>query len=87
MATSSTDSLLIRPIDPALKERLRVRATRNGRSVEAEARAILESALAASEPGSGAALLKSIRQRFEPLGGVELDLPERELGPGPPRFE
>jgi plasmid stability protein len=87
MLEPSSDSLLIREVDAALRERLRLQAARNGRSLEAEAKALLESALAATEPGSGAALLHSIRQRFAPLGGVELELPRRELGPEPPRFE
>ena len=40
-------SITIRKLDPAVKERLRVRAARHGRSMEAEARRILQSALSA----------------------------------------
>jgi plasmid stability protein len=36
--------LIVRKLDEAVKERLEARATRNGRSVEAEARAIIEEA-------------------------------------------
>ena len=36
--------LIVRKLDDAVKERLEVRAARNGRSVEAEARAIIEEA-------------------------------------------
>ena len=36
--------LIVRKLDDAAKERLEARATRNGRSVEAEARAIIEEA-------------------------------------------
>lgn len=36
---------------------------------------------------SGAELVAAIRRRFAPLGGVELDLPPREAGREPPRFE
>lgn len=79
-------SLNIRQLDPALKERLRVRAAHNGRSMEAEARAILKEALSPDEPASGAALVESIRRRFAPLGGVELELPPREPGREPPSF-
>lgn len=79
-------SLNIRQLDPALKERLRVRAARHGRSMEAEARAILKDALAAPPPATGAELLERIRQRFEPLGGVELELPPRGPGREPPDF-
>ena len=80
-------SITIRKLDPAVKERLRVRAAEHGHSMEAEAREILQGALEtpAQEPKkerTGADLLKAIRARFEPLGGVELELPRR--GPGRP---
>jgi hypothetical protein len=32
-------------------------------------------------------LYQRIRRRFAPLGGVDLDLPPRELARGPPRFD
>ena len=70
-------SLNIRQLDPALKERLRVRAAQHGRSMEAEARAILKDVLASPSPTTGGELLKRIRQRFDPLGGAELELPPR----------
>jgi antitoxin FitA len=38
-------TLTIRNLDPAIKERLRVQAARNGRSMEAELRAILTEAI------------------------------------------
>jgi plasmid stability protein len=92
MAPSSARpaSLNIRQLDPALKEQLRIRAAHNGRSMEAEARAILKEVLTASasvHPASGADLVASIRRRFAPLGGVDLDLPPREPGREPPRFK
>lgn len=82
-------SLNIRQLDPALKERLRVRAAHNGRSMEAEARTILREVLmgGADRPGTGAELIAAIRRRFAPLGGVELELPPRGPGREPPRFE
>ena len=51
-------TLTIRNFDAAVKERLRVRAARHGRSMEAEARTILSEAAAAesdesAEPGRG----------------------------------
>jgi plasmid stability protein len=79
-------SLNIRQLDPTLKEQLRVRAAQHGRSMEAEARAILKEALAAPPPATGAELLESIRQRFGPLGGVELELPTRGPDREPPDF-
>ena len=82
-----TASLNIRQLDPALKEQLRIRAAHNGRSMEAEARAILKDALTSSRPASGEALAAAIRRRFAPLGGVDLELPPREPGRKPPHFE
>jgi plasmid stability protein len=83
-------SLNIRQLDPALKEQLRIRAAHNGRSMEAEARAILREVLMVQQsarPASGAELVASIRRRFAPLGGVDLELPPRGPGREPPRFE
>lgn len=83
-------SLNIRQLDPALKEQLRIRAAHNGRSMEAEARAILKEVLMvhqSARPASGAELVASIRRRFAPLGGVDLELPPRGADREPPRFE
>ena len=80
-------SLNIRQLDPALKEQLRIRAAQNGRSMEAEARTILKEALAKGKPALGESLAESIHRRFAPFSGVELDLPPREAGREPPRFE
>ena len=85
--TPSQASLNIRQFDLVLKERLRVRAAHHGRSMEAEARAILKEALTDKRPATGADLVAAIRRRFAPLGGVELELPPRQPGRGPPRFE
>jgi plasmid stability protein len=70
-------TMTIRNIDDQLKARLRVRAARHGRSMEDEARDILRAALSV-EPARNASLVAAIRARVEPLGGVELELPERE---------
>jgi plasmid stability protein len=78
-------SLNIRKLEPAVKEQLRVRAAHNGRSMEAEARAILKEALVAKS-ASGADLVAAIRRRFGPLGGVELELPSRGPLREPPDF-
>ena len=42
-------SITIRNLDPALKERLRIRAAQHGQSMEAEARRILQTALTPQE--------------------------------------
>ena len=64
--------LTIRNVDSQVKERLRVRAARHGRSMEAELRIILSEALAGDREGEPS-LADAIRRRFAPLGGVELE--------------
>ncbi len=68
-------ALNIRALDGDVKERLRIRAARNGRSMEAEARAIL--AAAVSEPTQSESLFTALLDRFARLGGADLDLPPR----------
>ena len=68
--------MTIRNLDEKLKARLRMQAAKHGRSMEDEARDILRSALSAAT--SRASLVKSIRRRIEPLGGVGLQLASRE---------
>lgn len=71
-------SITIHNLDERLAARLRERAARNGRTVEDEAGRILQEALAFdSTRQTGAALVADIRQRVEPFGGVELELPLR----------
>jgi len=65
--------LTIRKIDSNLKVRLRVQAARNNRSMEEEARVILQNALSEEEE-TGEDLLRRIREIVEPIGGI--DLPE-----------
>ena len=81
-------SLNIRQLDPSLKEKLRIRAARNGRSMEAEARVIIKNALSGAEKPmtTGADLVDGIRRRFGPLCGVELALPPRGPAREPPDF-
>ena len=76
-------AVTVRGLAPELKARLRVRAAHNARSMEAEARAILEAALSAPEedPTDLAAFARGL---FAPLGGVELELPLREPARDPP---
>jgi antitoxin FitA len=67
-------TLTVRDLDDGLKARLRVRAAENGRSMEAEARAILRSTLAGDhEPRLGS----RIHERFAGLAGDKLELPSR----------
>ena len=70
-------SITIRKLDEQTKTRLRVRAAHRQRSMEDEARNILRVALA-EEDSTPRNLAEAIRQRFRPLGGVDLRLPVRE---------
>ncbi len=80
-------SITIRNLDPALKEKLRVRAAQNGHSMEAEVRFILQSTFARADSPKKLNLYERIRARIEPLGGVDLELPPRGPGREPPPFE
>ncbi|GAB4115664.1 MAG: plasmid stabilization protein [Wenzhouxiangellaceae bacterium] len=70
-------TMTIRKIDDQLKTRLRILVARHGRFMEDEARDILRTALS-TEPAQTASLAEAIRNRIEPLGGVEQQLPKRE---------
>jgi len=80
-------SITIRNLDPKVKERLRVRAARHGHSMESEVRAILQKAVSAGEEAAPRNLYQRIRERFDELGGVDLELPPRPLPSEPPGFE
>jgi antitoxin FitA len=69
-------TLTIRNLDEGLKRRLRIRGASNNRSMETEARAILQNALSTAEPGLGMA--SKIRNIVEPIGGIDLTLPDRQ---------
>jgi antitoxin FitA len=70
-------TLTVRNLDDDLKTQLRVRAARNGRSMEAEAREILRASLSA-QPRTG--LGTQIHKRFAGLGLDEIViLPRDEL--------
>jgi plasmid stability protein len=80
-------SITIRNLDPAIKERLRVRAAERGHSMEAEARRILQTALIAFPQPPVRNLYERIHARFAALGGVDIDLPTRDPARDPPRFD
>jgi plasmid stability protein len=69
-------ALNIRNLDETVKRRLKVRAARHGRSMEAEARAILAEAV--REPADSAGLFTRLLDQFGALGGIELDVPARQ---------
>lgn len=69
-------TLTVRNLDDAVKVRLRVRAAENGRSMEAEVRAILQAAL--EDPVAEVGLASRIQARLAAIGGgVDLELPPR----------
>jgi plasmid stability protein len=65
----------IRDLDDRVKDRLRVRAAENGRSMEAEIRAILSDAVGESQQTLG--LGQALMARFAAAGGVDVELPIR----------
>jgi plasmid stability protein len=81
-------TITIRNLDEKVKRALQVRAALNGRSMEAEARAMISepitSGLVISKKGLGTA----IHRRFASLGGVDLQIPPREFSDRPiPKFD
>lgn len=78
-------TMTIRNLDDDLKAQLRLRAARHGQSMEEEVRSILRGALQ-TEPLSGRSLVDSIRAMVAPYGGIDLELPPRELQRDPPDF-
>ena len=69
----------VRDLDESVRERLRVRAARHGRSMESEIRAILTDAV--TRPTDSSGLAQTLLARFGDLGGVELELPSRAEAP------
>jgi plasmid stability protein len=76
-------TLTIRRMSDATKSKLRVRAAGNGRSMEEEARRIIEDAVGTEMPLN---LAEAIHGLFAPLGGVDLELPPRDPVGQPPDF-
>lgn len=79
-------ALTIRNVSPVVKEKLRVRAARHGRSMEAELRSIVASAVE-NDRESEANLTEAIRRRIAPLGGVEFESNPSVIVSEPIRFD
>ena len=78
--------VMIRDLDDAVIARIKTLAHRNGHSVTEEIRQILTAAVESSTvPTKG--LGTAIHELFKPLGGVELELPPREMMRAPPTFD
>lgn len=80
-------TLTIRQLDDGLKQKLRVRAAHNGRSMEEEAREILRGALGPTGKAKEPNLVESIRKKLAAAGGgIDLVLPKRDSFSEPPDF-
>ena len=77
-------NLTIRKIDPAVKDRLRLRAAMHGHSMEEEARRILSDACGPTDCPE--TLADIALELFGAEGGVELDIPPRQPVREPPDF-
>lgn len=69
-------SLTIRDLDDDVKTKLKIQAAEHGRSMESEVRFILAAAVSPRRPVTG--LGTFIRQSFDEIGGVDLDVPIRD---------
>lgn len=78
--------MIVCRLDEGLKRRLSIRAAQSGRSTEDEVRDILQTALR-HDPEAPEKLLVSVRSRFAPLSGVDLDLPPRSPLREPPLLD
>lgn len=78
---STMADLSIRNLDDGVRKSLRLRAAAHGRSMEAEVRAILTEAVRPE-----ISWLQTWRDRFEEVGGVDLDCAPRGSSRRPPDF-
>lgn len=78
-------SILIRQVDDSTKARLKARASRHGRSMEEEVRAILRAAVS-TDDRQPRNLAEAVHNLFAPLGGIELPAVPREPMREPPDF-
>lgn len=79
-------TLTVRGIPEDEKDALRVRAAKNGHSMEAELRQLIHQAVKQDLAG-GESLYHAIRRCVDPVGGVELpEMPDEPVS-APPKFE
>ena len=72
-------TLTIRQLNEHTHARLRGRAAKHGRSVEAEVRAILDATVDRPEEN----ILMALHAAFSEAGGVDLEVPDRSEPPRP----
>lgn len=80
-------TLTVHDIPDEETQALRARAARNGRSLEAEVRAILREAIRAEPQSREGGLATAIHSRFAPYGGVEVPPLPRTEPREPPSFD
>ena len=68
----------VRHLPDEVKQRLRVRAAENGRSMEAEVREILVNAVAEEEPSVDLTWVEALIALGDEFGGIHLELPPRD---------
>ncbi len=78
-------ALTIRNIDPDLKRQIKKLAATHDRSMEAEAHALLQHAAFATNSQKN--IGKLIRDRVARVGGIELEIPQRESMPELPNLD
>lgn len=78
-------AISVRDLDEEVAGRLKMRAARHGRSMEAEVRAILSDAVAEDE-NDLPNLAQAVRERFAAVGGVDLEIPLRREMPRAAEF-
>ena len=69
-------SLTVRKLDTAVKTRLKIRAAKNGHSMEEEVRILIEKAVE-QESGTGAQLYAEIRKLVKRYGPLDITVPRR----------
>ena len=79
-------SLTVRNLDESVKNSLRVRAARHGRSMEEEVRQILQNIVAPEQAGQ-VSFAERVNSRFAGLHVDSLPIPARQLARMPPDID
>ena len=79
-------SLTVRNLDESVKNSLRVRAARHGRSMEEEVRQILQNIVAPEQAGQ-VSFAERVTSRFAGLHVDSLPIPARQLARKPPDID
>ena len=79
-------SLTVRNLDESVKNSLRVRAARHGRSMEEEVRQILQNIVAPEQAGR-VSFAERVNSRFAGLQVDSLPIPARQLARTPPDID